>query len=50
MLSNKGMEENYEDRVIPLSFIKHTWVSYFEVPDIDDPQRFWQAAMKGPID
>lgn len=46
MPSNKGMEETYGDAVVPLTFIKREWAPYFEARTyIDDPQRFWQAAM-----
>jgi SAM-dependent methyltransferase len=36
----------YGDAAVPLSYVKQTWTPYFEVHDyIDDPARFWQAAL-----
>lgn len=36
----------YGEAVVPLEFIRRRWSQYFEVVDyIDDPKRFWQAAL-----
>ena len=46
MPTNKGLEETYGDTVVPFSYIEREWAPYFEVRTyIDDPQRFWQAAV-----
>jgi len=46
MPTNKGVEDTYGDAVVPLSFIKREWGSYFKVcAYIDDPQKFWQAVL-----
>ena len=46
MPTNKGVEETYGDTVVPFSYIEREWGPYFEIRTyIDDPQKFWQAAV-----
>ena len=46
MPTNKGLEDTYGDAVIPFSYMEREWGPYFEVRTyIDDPQKFWQAAV-----
>jgi len=46
MPTHEGCETTYGDVVIPLSFIERAWGTSFKVHIyIDDPTRFWQAAL-----